>query len=220
MYKYLFFFILFIPFNAFCQGAGEQGESYSKEEVESPQTGKATFWSDSKVDFSIIFDPFNKPVHGGGLLVKWKKRWFKTKHFEGYTGLAVQYYYDEETDKLSTWVKGYNHDLSGYLVSEWIYYPFRACGVFLGIEPFAGITNLRSDGRLRFDRFNLYEEFTNTYTFFNYGVSQSVGYQLNNVHLSIFALASLKGYLDSGRTRPTDQDAKIFLGANVSLAIE
>ena len=62
---------------------------------------------------------------------------------------------------------------------------------------------------------NIKEDYQHEYTFFNYGLSLPIGYNLRKINTNLFIMSSLKGFLDRGRFRPADPDSKIFLGLNI-----
>ena len=157
---------------------------------------------------------------GFGFIIKGKKEILHSKHFEGYTGLAYQKSYKIETDVLLNGVTGYQRDLGIYLVTDLMYYPFKTKKVFTGLEPFVGLTVLKTKGTLVIPEYDIDEVYTNNYAYLNYGTTQTLGYDFGRVSTSLFAMLSLKGLLDQGRTRPGDSDSKIFVGINLGFKLK
>jgi hypothetical protein len=169
-----------------------------------------------QVEAAYIMDPFYK---GNGALFKVKREVMNKKHLESYTGLSAQFMQNNE-DKFSANVDGYTRDLGLYLVSDWRYYPLKAKNVFIGLEPFMGVSTMKSQGSLSIPEHQVSEKYSNSYSYFNYGATFSVGYNFGRVSTNIFAMASLKGMLDGGRTRPVDSDSKTFVGINVGYKLK
>lgn len=169
-----------------------------------------------KVETAYMMDPF---YDGNGALFKVKREVMNKKHFESYTGISAQFMQNNE-DKFSGNVDGYTRDWGLYLVSDWQYYPLKAKNVFIGLEPFIGVSTMKSQGSLSIPEYQISEKYSNSYSYFNYGATFSVGYNFGRVSTNIFAMASLKGMLDGGRTRPVDSDSKAFVGINVGYKLK
>ncbi|MCF6348104.1 MAG: hypothetical protein L3J20_07375 [Flavobacteriaceae bacterium] len=180
------------------------------------EKNNSSFLNNTIIEVAITYELFG----GIGTIVKGKKKILNSKHFEGYLGLSLQFSHQSETNKFSDGVKGYNQDLGVYVVSDWIYYPFKSKKIFIGLEPFHGITNLRSKGTLKIQRYDISENYSNSYTYFNYGTTQKIGYNFGRVSTSLFAMISSKGLLDNGRTRFGDSDSKVFFGINFGYALK
>lgn len=157
---------------------------------------------------------------GFGFIVKGKREILHSKHFEAYAGLAYQTSYQFETDVLLNGVTGYQRDLGIYLVTDLMYYPFKTKKVFTGLEPYVGLTVLKSKGTLVIPEYGIDEVYTNRYAYLNYGTTQTLGYNFGRVSVSLFTMLSLKGLLDQGRTRPGDSDSKIFVGINLGFKLK
>ena len=157
---------------------------------------------------------------GFGFIAKGKTQLLDTKHFDFFTGIAYQQSHQSETDKLLTGIKGYNSDMGIYLIFDMIHYPFKSKKVFTGIEPYFGLTIFKSEGTLEIRKYDIYENYSNNYSYLNYGITQTLGYNFGKVSTSLFAMLSLKGFIDNGRTRPGDADSKIFVGINLSYKIK
>ncbi|GGX12162.1 hypothetical protein [Aquimarina muelleri] len=175
------------------------------------------FWTNSRIELLGSYELFGGGI---GFIAKGKKEIFNLKHFEGFAGLAFQYSYQSETNKLLTGIKGHNSDVGMYTVFDIILYPFKTKKVFTGLEPYLGLTTLKSDGVLEIPKHNIYEDYSNSYTYLNYGITQTIGYSFKRINTSLFAMLSLKGILDKGRTRPGDSDSKIFFGFNISYKLK
>lgn len=175
------------------------------------------FWTNSRIELLGTYELFGSGI---GFIAKGEKEIFNLKHFEGFTGLAFQYNYQSETNKLLTGIKGYTSDVGIYTVFDILLYPFKTKKVFTGLEPYIGLTTLKSDGVLEISKHNIYEDYSNSYTYLNYGITQTIGYSFKRVSTSLFTMLSLKGFADKGRTRPGDSDSKIFLGINLTYKLK
>lgn len=158
--------------------------------------------------------------NGYGFVAKGKSQILDTNHFELYHGIAYQQSHQFIKDKLLTGIKGYNSDVGVYFVFDMMLYPFKTKNIFTSLEPYAGLTILKSKGTLDIPKYHIHESYSNRYTYLNYGITQTFGYNFGKISTSLFAMVSLKGYLDNGRTRPGDSDSKIFLGINFSYRIK
>jgi len=176
-----------------------------------------SFWSNSKIELSGTYELFGE---GLGFIVKGKKESFSKKHFEGFLGLAFQFSHQSETDKYLNGVKGYNNDFGMYAIYDLVYYPFKTKKIFIAIEPFIGVTNLKSKGTLEISNYDIYEKYSNSYTYYNSGTTQKIGYNFGQVSGDVFVMISSKGLLDNGRKRLGDSDSKIFLGINISYTLK
>jgi len=176
------------------------------------QSNSDSFWSNSRVALLGSYEPF---AGGIGFIVKGKKEFFNSKHFDGLVGLAFQFSRQSETDKFLVGIDGYNHDIGIYIVSDIIYYPFSSKKIFTGLEPFIGLTNLKTEGELIIPNYDIVEQYSNSYTYVNYGITPTIGYDFGKIDVGAFAMISAKGLLDSGRTRPGDSDSKIFFGISI-----
>lgn len=168
-----------------------------------------------KVEFGFAIDPAQG---GSGILLKAKQRLINTRHFDGYVGVAGQYHRNKEK-KFSESLNGGTTDLGVYLVSDCLLYPFSSKHVFIGAEGFAGITNFRTKGTLTLPEHSIAEKYSNQYTYFNYGVNLSLGYDFGRLSTNMFINASLKGFLDKGRFRPLDTDSKGFAGLSMGFKL-
>lgn len=176
-----------------------------------------TWWP--TLDRLELFTSYEIFGGGFGVIAKGKSQILSKKHFELYHGIAYQYSYQSETDKLLNGVKGYNSDVGVYLVFDAVVYPFKTKKVFTSLELFIGRTTLKSKGTVNIPEYNIHESYYNKYSYLNYGLSQTLGYNFGKIRASLFTMISLKGLIDKGRTRPGDSDSKIFAGINLSYKI-
>ncbi|WP_438422991.1 hypothetical protein [Aquimarina macrocephali] len=155
-----------------------------------------------------------------GYIFKGKLMCLDSKHFTLSYGAAHQNSYINETDNSFTdYVDGHTRDIGLYSIFDITYYPFNKKKLFLSLEPFIGVTHLKSKGTLKIPQYSVYEKYKNEYVYFNYGFSQSLGYNINKFSVSAFAWASLKGILDKGRNRPADFDSRFFVGLGIGYAL-
>ena len=171
----------------------------------------------NRIELSGTYELFGG---GHGFIAKGKTQILNKKHFEFYHGIAYQQSHQFRTDKLLNGVKGYNSDLGIYWLFDIQIYPFKNKKVFTSLESFIGPTTIKSKGTLDLPKYNIYESYSNRYTYLNYGITQSIGYNFGKINASLFTMVSLKGFIDNGRTRPGDSDSKIFLGLNLSYRIK
>lgn len=160
-------------------------------------------------------------LFGGGIgfVAKGKTSIKNTKHFELYTGIAYQQSHQSEANNLLRQITGYNKDVGLYLITDFIFYPLKSKSLFTGIEPFLGITLLETKGSLSLPELNIQEDYFMKYTYVNYGITQTLGYQFGRISTSLTTMLSLKGIIDEGRNRPGDSDSKIFVGLTVSYQV-
>lgn len=160
-------------------------------------------------------------LFGGGIgfIAKGKTQILNTKHFELYHGIAYQQSHQFQTDKLLTGIKGYNSDVGTYLIFDMMLYPFKNKFFFTSLEPYMGLTILKSKGTLDIPRHNIHESYSKRYSYLNYGITQTLGYNFGRISTSLFTMVSLKGFVDNGRKRPGDSDSKIFVGISLSYRI-
>ncbi|WP_438711247.1 hypothetical protein ACSTS3_22175 [Aquimarina muelleri] len=170
-----------------------------------------------KIELLFTQDIFNTSYGKNyGFVFKGKKVWLDKNHFTLLYGAAFQNSYISESDNLFTdFVDGYTRDIGAYGVFDISYYPFRKKRFYLSLEPFIGATHLKSKGQLYIPEYSVSEKYKNTYTYFNYGFTQSLGYTINRFSIIGFSWISLKGILDEGRSRPADFDSRLFLGLGV-----
>lgn len=183
---------------------------FSQESIKSP------IWNNIKIEGAIILEPF---LGGVGGLIKGKKQILTKKHFESEMGLSVLYAYQNETDQFSNYIDGYNRDWAFNLVIDWRYYPLNRKNIFIGVEPFSGLANLKTKGSFEITELDISENYENKYSYFNYGFSLLIGYDFGKLRINTFAMSSLKGVLDKGRSRLGDSDSKIYAGLNFSYAL-
>ncbi|WP_062055507.1 hypothetical protein [Aquimarina longa] len=151
-----------------------------------------------------------------GFIFKGKLAYLYRKHITLLYGAAFQNSYISETDNLFTdYVDGYTRDIGLYAIVDIIYYPLNKKKLYLSLEPFIGVTHLKSKGTLKIPKHSISEKYKNNYAYFNYGLTQSLGYKINTINISGFAWLSLKGFLDNGRNRPADFDSRFFIGMGV-----
>ncbi len=175
-------------------------------------------WAITHVELSGTYDIFNRSV---GFMTKGKKEVFSSNHFNGFAGLAFQYSYQNETDKfLEQGLNGFNSDIGFYTVFDVEYYPFKHKKFFIGLEPFLGVTTLKSKGKLKIPEYDVSETYANNYTYINYGVTPKFGYNIGRFRSNIFIMIPLKGLLDSGRNRFGGMDSRLLLGASISYTIK
>ncbi len=180
------------------------------------ESANSIFQKKVKLEAAFVIDPF---YDGNGALLKVKKEVASKKHFEGYAGLSAQFLRNSE-DKFSSSVDGYTRDLGLNIVTDWLYYPMKSKNVFVGLEPFMGLSTMKSDGTLSIPEYQVSESYSNKYSYFNYGATLSIGYDFGRMSTNIFTMASLKGLLDGGRTRPVDSDSKLLFGINLGYKLK
>ncbi len=171
-----------------------------------------TFWSNSQVELSGLYGILDDY----GVLIKGKKEAFNQKHFEGLYGLSFQYTYATETEKFANGIDGYNRDLGAYLVFDITYYPFKKKNAFISSELFSGYTNLKSKGTLSIPRHNIYNEYSNSYAYFNYGLTATIGYDFGRLKVGIFGMMSLRNMFKEDLIIPINEDSKAYLGLNLA----
>ncbi|WP_103865496.1 hypothetical protein [Aquimarina sp. I32.4] len=151
-----------------------------------------------------------------GYIFKGKLIFLDRKHFTLSYGLAHQNSYIDETENLFTeYIDGYTRDIGLYSIFDITYYPFNKKKLYLSLEPFIGATHLKSKGKLKIPQYSISEKYKNEYVYFNYGFSQSIGYNIHKFSVSGFTWVSLKGLLDQGRSRPADFDSRFFIGVGL-----
>lgn len=169
-------------------------------------------WKNTRIGLSGTYDIFNKSA---GFIAKGEKEIIRLNHFETYTGLAFQFSRQKEKGLyMETGIEGGSNDIGFYGIFKLNYYPFKRKTLFIGLEPFLGITNFKSKGTLELPEYDIIESYSNSYTYFNYGLTPEIGYNFKRIETSIFTMISLKGVLDSGRNRLGDADSRILLGIN------
>ncbi len=182
------------------------------------QTTEQEFWTNSRIELSGTFDALN---HSVGFMAKGKKELFNTRKFRGFAGFALQYSYQNETDKaLNQGLIGYNNDFGIYAVFDLEHAYFKSKKFFTGLEPFIGVTVLNSNGTLNLPDYEISEQYTNTYTYLNYGVTSKIGYKFGGFQPNIFFVVPLKGLFDKGRNRVGGMDSRILVGACVSYTLK
>jgi len=169
-----------------------------------------TFWSNSHVELSGLYGILDD----NGFLLKGKKEVFNKKHFDGLLGLCFQFTYSSETDKFSDGIEGNTKDLGAYLTFDLIYYPFNKKHIFISSELFSGCTNLKSKGTLSIPEYNIYSEYQNSYSYFNYGLSETVGYDFGKIKVGAFVMMSLRTLLKKDIIIPINEDSKAYFGIN------
>jgi hypothetical protein len=108
------------------------------------QSSDQEFRPNTRTELSGTYDALN---HSFGFIAKGKKEVFITKKFKGFAGLAIQYSYQNETDKvLDQGLVGYNNDFGFYAVFYLEHAYFNSKKFFTGLEPFIGVTTLNSNG--------------------------------------------------------------------------
>jgi len=172
-----------------------------------------TFWHGTVVEFAPAYDIASA---GKGFQLKGKKEILVTQHFDGLAGLSLQFNHaDEMNIVLFKGYNGFNQDYGVFFVTDWLWYPFKKRRFFAGNEIFIGSTTLISEGRFELPAYDIDEKYSNKYTYFNYGISPSLGWNFGEIRASLFFMASLKGLLDSGEQRLIDSDSKVYLGINL-----
>lgn len=154
-----------------------------------------------------------------GFILKLKKELMKSARFEGFGSLAFQRTYWSETSKLLSGVEGFHRDIGAFAGFDILYFFSKKKRVFIGSEIYFGITNLKSKGNLNIPDHHINKNYSKSYSFVNYGLTETIGCRFGRVNTGLFVRSSLKGYLDNGRTRPADYDSKIFMGICFSYSI-
>jgi len=169
-----------------------------------------------RIELSLAKDFTNVSFgHTFGYIMKGKRFLFTSNHFDLLVGAAFQnsLIYESENE-FTDYVDGYTRDLGFYGLFDVKYYPFKKKKFYLALEHFAGVTNLKSKGDLTIPELDIDESYKHYYTYFNYGMNQSIGLQIKRVNIDAFVWLSLKGFLDEGRYRPADFDSRMFFGIN------
>lgn len=202
MKNYILIVLLFIGFI-----------TYSQEQTKN-KTPQKNQW---KIELLYTYDILNTAYgKNQGYIFKGKIKFLDSKHFNLLYGAAFQNSYISETDNLFTnYVDGYTRDIGLYSIFEAVYFPFKKKKLYLALEPFIGITHLKSKGTLKIPQYSIFEEYKNNYAYFNYGITQSIGYKFNQFSINGFTWFSLKGVLDKGRGRPGDFDSRFFIGLGI-----
>lgn len=171
-----------------------------------------SFWDKTRVGLSGTYDIYNIST---GIILKGEKNILESKHFEGFTGIAFQFSCQNETNLyMESGINGGSNDLGFYGIFNLNYYPLKRKTIFVSVGPFLGVTNLRTKGTLELPEYDISESYSNSYTYFNYGLTPKIGYNFKRFETSIFSMISLKGVLDSARYRLGDPDSRILLGIN------
>lgn len=172
------------------------------------------FWSNTEIGLSGTYDLFNKST---GFIAKGEKEIMNSDHFEAYLGFAFQFSRQNEKGLLlESGIKGGSNNFGFYGINKLKYYPFKRKTFFISLEPFLGITNYKSKGSLQSSEYEINENYSNTYTYFNYGLTPAIGYNFGRIEASMFSMISLKGIFDSGRYRLGDVDSMVLFGLNIS----
>lgn len=176
------------------------------------------FWINTQVGLSVIYDALNKST---GFIAKGNKEFLNTNYFEGHAGFAFQFCHQNEKDMLiNSGIEGFTNDIGFYTIFNFKYYPFKRKTLLFGVEPFVGITNLRSRGTLELPKYDISESYFNSYTYINYGLIPKVGYDFGRICTDLFLMISLKGGLDNGRNRFGDMDSRILFGISISYKLK
>lgn len=165
-----------------------------------------------KLDFLLSSDFINTSYGSHfGSIVKAKWAIHSGQHLEWFMGIASRHsYLQESSNRFTEYVDGFTLDGGAYFVSELLLYPFRKKHFFIGVEPYAGVTHTFSKGTWKTDFDNQERTFKHHYTYFDYGVSQSVGVRIRQFSIKCEAWLSLKGVLDGGRFRLADFDSRFL----------
>ncbi|WP_428740961.1 hypothetical protein [Tenacibaculum sp.] len=151
-----------------------------------------------------------------GIVFKAKKSLLETKRLTLMAGAVYQNSFINEDENMFTdYVDGYTRDLTVAGLLDLSIYPFNKRRFYFSAQPFLGYTNLKSKGSLYIGHLNVYEKYKNSYSYFNYGMINSLGYTFNRVTISLDVWSSLKGIFDNGRFRPGDFDSRLFFGLSV-----
>lgn len=167
-----------------------------------------------KIELLHTYDILNTSYgFNHGFIAKGKFIFLNNKHLNLSCGMAHQYSYISESSNLFTdYVEGYTKDIGCYAVLDFAFFPFKKKKLYLSLEPFAGFTHLQSKGTLKMPQYAVEETYKNNYIYFNYGLTQSLGYTIGRFSINASVWLSLKGILDNGRSRPADFDARFLIG--------
>jgi hypothetical protein len=135
------------------------------------------------------------------------------------SGCVAQFSHYPET-AIVTGMTGYSQERSLFITSKLNLFSHKTKGIFTGGELFCGTTNLYSKGKLSIPEYDISENFSKSYLYFNYGFAILAGYSWERFSLGAFYRSSLKGYLDNGRKRPGDNDSGIYIGLNIGFKIK
>jgi len=155
-----------------------------------------------------------------GVVFKVKRKIVEGRKITLMAGAAYQNSFINEDENMFTdYVDGYTRDLSAIGLVDFSFYPFNKRRFYMSVQPFFGYTNLKSKGSLYIDHLGIYEKYKNSYSYFNYGLINSLGYTYNRVTITFDVWGSLKGVTDSGRFRPGDFDSRLFFGMGVGYTL-
>lgn len=155
-----------------------------------------------------------------GFVFKAKRKLLESKKITLMVGAAYQNSFINEDENMFTgFVDGYTRDLSVVGLVDFSFYPFNKRRFYMSIQPFLGYTNLKSKGSLYIDHLSIYEKYKNSYSYFNYGMINSLGYTFNRITITFDVWSSLKGIVGSGRFRPGDFDSRLFFGMGVGYTL-
>lgn len=170
-----------------------------------------TFLKSNEYNLMLTTEPFGSSL--GGIL-NISHPFLNSKHFEATLGVAFQYSRTLKTKferNMSSDTR--TTDCSFLVTQDWQYFPFRKKHLVLEAGLYAGFTSSVSRGSLSLPQYDIYEEYHNQHNYFNYGSMQSLSWVFKSrFKVGFFSMISLKGYLDSGRTRPAEVDSRFFIG--------
>ena len=149
-----------------------------------------------KIDFSIS--------QILGTTVKGKKSILSKNRLNVYTGVALQ----------GTFLPyGYN---GAYWVTEFNFFKSSKKHLFLRLEPFIGVTNFHSKSKENLPDLDIVTSHETSYTYFDYGTIQGIGWQFNRFSVALELALSYKGFLDKGPFRFGDVDSFSIPGVSLS----
>lgn len=152
-----------------------------------------------------------------GVLIRGKKQFFNSKHFEGYAGVGFQYYgLTFNQDEMAVGDQQSYHISSALVLADILYYPFNSKGFFVGIEPFVGLSMSNSKSSFKLPQLGINKTHEHTFLYFNYGTNHSIGYTYKKWSFSACLMLSHRGLYGEGRFRFPGADSFAFTGITLS----
>lgn len=190
--------------------------SAQKEEVKSTNLEKTWLFESAH-----NYDLFNRSYgRNYGISLKAKREFWRPKHFTFSYGIMLQSHKIKENQNTYTEnLDGSTKDKSFMAIAELKYYPFNRRNLYISAEPFIGATQLKTEGILNLPQYTMTQSFNNSYIYFNYGVSQNIGYKIGSFNLFATSWLSLNGLWDNGRKRPADFDSRFFIGLGIGYTL-
>ncbi|WP_027418628.1 hypothetical protein [Crocinitomix catalasitica] len=155
------------------------------------QINKTSFISKTKFEFTTQSLLFFKPT---GFMIRAKKEIFKTNHFEAHAGIGLRTFNLKFKKDATSLGDEQLYRSSGFsILTDFQYYPFKSKGFFIGIEPFIGVSRLKTKSSFKKTGLNVDVKHEFSTSFFDYGTNHSFGYSLNKWSLSANIMLSHRG---------------------------